>query len=896
MNTTFQVFKDGSFWAVLFFIALFNPLKSQSQGDTSKIAQVEISSRFEEQQKAPEFMQRADNILNVISSQQIKLFPDVNAAEAIQRISGITLQRDQGEGRFVQLRGTPPQLTNFNINGEQIPSPEGDVRFVGLDVIAADQIEKIEVTKALTPDMDADGIGGTVNVVTRSANDSVAKISFSIAGGYNNIRNSPNNYMAMFSFSQRIGKHGFVFGGNKFRNTQGSHNMEFNYSKRPTQEENVFQPVYNDIELRYYEIQRDRTGLNASYTYHIGKKSRISLKGMYNQYEDDEQRHRLVYEFGGGTIINPTKTREASLNRELRDRLKIQEISTINFDGTHQFKRIKLDYGIAYSKAIENRPNEFEIAFSSPNLSFSIDRSQPQWPKFKFTSSRDSGYSVDYSRYLFDGLQNSTSSTESYNTVSKINFKYIIKENSKKKTETSIQIGSKWRHKIKERNHDGFSYEVYWTQFGPGSRQIYTQIGPKMNIANLGIDLQKNNLLNQGYSLGLTPNADKSKEFFKYYFQNFKLDEADTKDELYSSDYKATEDILGNYFMLKHQTLRWNVLMGLRSEITKVSYNGYFFKTYKGRFFDSLEAMSSQQSYNFLLPMFHFKYNLHPNTNLRFAYTNTYSRPNFEDILPYKKEQEGGLGDEIKFGNPNLKFASAHNIDLLIEKYSNQKGLIQAGLFYKRIDNFVFLYKRFVHLDSNFSTAGLKEVTMAQNGLFAHVYGAELTLNKKFSFFKGFWSNFGVYSKYTFTASDAYINERVPVEKLDEVFIYGTDGKGFTYQNNNKERIPLPGQAKHTLNFGIFYDSKDLFMQAVLNYHDNFLVELGQEPTFDIYYGSAARVDLMADYRMNEHWNVFFQGNNLLNTPLMMYLSNENLLKQQEYYSWWLRLGIRNRW
>jgi outer membrane receptor for ferrienterochelin and colicin len=145
MNTTFQVFKDGSFWAVLFFIALFNPLKSQSQGDTSKIAQVEISSRFEEQQKALEFMQRADNILNVISSQQIKLFPDVNAAEAIQRISGITLQRDQGEGRFVQLRGTPPQLTNFNINGEQIPSPEGDVRFVGLDVIAADQIEKIEV-------------------------------------------------------------------------------------------------------------------------------------------------------------------------------------------------------------------------------------------------------------------------------------------------------------------------------------------------------------------------------------------------------------------------------------------------------------------------------------------------------------------------------------------------------------------------------------------------------------------------------------------------------------------------------------------------------------------------------------------------------------------------------
>jgi TonB-dependent receptor len=875
---------------------LYFPIKLNAQNDTGRMKSVTILGRFEEQQKALEYMKNADNILNVISSQQIKLFPDINAAEAIQRISGITLQRDHGEGRFVQLRGTPPQLTNFNINGEQIPSPEGDVRFVGLDVIAADQIERIEVTKALTADMDGDGIGGTVNVVTKTAKETTPKISIAVNGGYNNIRNNRNNFMGMFSFSQRIGNHGFVFGANRYQNIQGSHNMEFNYTKRPTQQDNVFQPVYNDIELRYYEIQRDRTGLNASYTYYIRENSEISIRAMFNSFTDDEQRHRLVYEFGGGTIINPTKTREATLLRDLRNRTKTQEINTINLDGKHNWERWKIDYGIALSHATEDVPNQFEIGFTSPNLSFSIDRSEPNWPKFKFASSRDSSYSLDYQLYKFDGLQTSNSVTTSNNRVIKFNVTHYLNKNEKRNEETYFKTGAKWRHKTKSRDVNGYSYDVYWSQFAPGTRQIYTQIGPKLSLATVGDDLTVTNLLNRGYDMGNSPSVEKSSEFFKFYYQNFKLNESDTKDELYSSDYSATEDIYAGYLMFKHQKRNWSVQLGLRSEFTDVDYNGYFFKTYKGRFFDTLEKLNSSRNYFKLLPMMHLKYTLNRQTNLRFAFTKTYSRPNFEDILPYKKEQEGGLGDEIKFGNPNLRFPDALNFDLLFEHYMPQKGLLQGGIFYKYIDQFVFLYKRFVHLDSNFSTAGLKEVTMAQNGLFAHVYGAEITYNNKFHFLPGIWRNLGIYSNYTYTASEAFINERVTVEKLDEVFIYGSSGNGFVYTNNNQEKLTLPGQAKHSVNLGLFYDSKKLFIQAILNYHDDFLNELGQENTFDTYYGAATRIDLTADYRFKQGWNMFLQANNLTNTPLTMYLGSPDLLKQKEYYSWWFRFGIRHQW
>lgn len=864
----------------------------QGTRDTLKMKGVEILTRFEEQQKALNYMRDADRILSVISSVQIKLFPDVNAAEAIQRISGITLQRDQGEGRFVQLRGTPPQLTNFNINGEQIPSPEGDVRFIGLDVIAADQIEKIEVFKSLTPDMDGDGIAGSVNVVTKAATNEQPNLSVSLSGGYNQIRNSVNQYAAMVSFSQKIKKHGIVVGINSYQSVQGAHNMEFNYTKRPTQNDTTFQPVYNDIEIRDYQVERKRTGINASYTYYIGKKSKISLKGMLNTFSDEELRNRLIYQFGSGTIINPTTTREAKLGIELRHRTKIQTLKSFNLDGTHSFNRCTLDYGIAVSEASEKRPDHFEIGFESQNLAFEVDKTESNWPKIKYTSYRDSQYANDYTRYTFDAINTRSSQVKSTNTVAKFHFTYNLWQPSKDK-EFYLQFGAKWRYKIKSRDQSGFVYDVYWSQFAPGNRQIYMQIGPKLSLATLGKLHNGENILNRGYKMGMVPDYRKSIEFHEFYHQNFKLNESDTKDELYASDYTATENIMGTYGMIKFKKNGWSIVSGFRIETTNVDYAGYLFKTYKGRFFDTLQPLFSSKYYLQILPMFHLKYAQNRNANWRFAVTKTYSRPNFEDILPYKKEQEGGTGDEIQFGNPNLKFAESINVDLLYEKYDKQRGLIQLGIYHKNIDHFVFHYKRFVHLDSNLSTAGLKEVSMAQNGLFANVYGGEISFNRKFTSLGGVFSNFGIYSNYTYTASAAYINERVPVEKLDEVFIYGVDGSGFTYQNINKERITLPGQAKHVINLGLFYDSKRLFTQLIVNFQDKFLLELGQEKTFDTYYAHQWRLDFLSEYHITKYTSGFVQINNINNSPLMMYLGNRDYLKQQEYYSSWGRLGVR---
>ena len=863
------------------------PISIKLKLSNESLNEVVVSGRFEGQQLALYQQKEAVNVKNVISSEQIKEFPDVNAAEAIQRIPGITLQRDQGEGRYVQLRGTPPELTNFNINGEQIPSPEGDVRYVGLDVIAADQIESIEITKALTPDMDGDGIGGNVNIVTKSARDTIPEIKASIAGGYNEIVDD-FNAQGTISYGQRIGKFGFHVNGNFYQNNQGAHNMEFDYLKIPTEQDTNFNPVTKEIELRHYTITRQRIGLSSTLDYQFSENSKVYIKGIYNQFSDDEVRRRVTNDFGSGRIVSENKSLEAKIERDVRARLKIQRINTINVGGEHDIFGAKLDYMMSYALATEEEPNTIEMGFQSQFVDMELDLKEPSWPLINYPGDANNMAAHNYESYEFDELLVSKGSTRDQNITYKVNLQIPL--NPIKGEVGYFKFGTRIRDKDKQRDKIATVYDNYYEIFLPDDRQIYLQQGPPLSLQTVGGEIGEDNMFNRGYDLGMTPDPTAVRGFIEFYEQNFKIAEAATKQESFGEDYSAKEFIRAYYGMYVQEFRKWKFLGGVRYEQTDVVYQGNEIVVYKGRFFESLEPLKSEKTYRFLLPQFHLRYRMNPTTNIKGAATYTFSRPNFEDILPYRQESN----DEVTFGNPDLQFPEAFNLDLMFEKYISANGLLSFGLFYKNIENFIFYYKRFVHLDSSLSTSGLKEVTMANNGNKAYVYGFEVNANFKFKFFDNFLSNFGLYSNYTYTHSDAYIQERTPVESLDEVFIYNPGGGNqFVTESGNQEVIPLPGQAPHSLNLALFYDKKQLFIKLASNYQSAFLHELGQEPDFDVYYDQAFRLDFTADYRITKHIGVFVQALNLTDTPLKLYMGEPDRLKQQEYYSWSARAGIR---
>ncbi|HEY9118022.1 MAG TPA: carboxypeptidase regulatory-like domain-containing protein, partial [Roseivirga sp.] len=128
-----------------------------------------VGDRLKGQAKALNQQRTNANITNVVAADQIGRFPDANIGDALKRIPGITIQNDQGEARNIIIRGLAPQLNSVTLNGERIPSAEGDNRNIQLDLIPSDLIQTIQVNKAVLPDMDADAIGGSVNLVTRSA-------------------------------------------------------------------------------------------------------------------------------------------------------------------------------------------------------------------------------------------------------------------------------------------------------------------------------------------------------------------------------------------------------------------------------------------------------------------------------------------------------------------------------------------------------------------------------------------------------------------------------------------------------------------------------------------------------------------------------------------------------
>jgi TonB-dependent receptor len=239
---------------------------------------------LQRQERALNEQKNAINIKNIVSADQIGRFPDPNSAEAAQRISGVTMQRDQGEGRFILVRGTEPRLNSSAINGEQLPAPEAKVRFVALDVIPADLLEAIEVTKAITPDMDGDSIGGAVNLITKQATGGT-RGSWTLGLGYNDIvSDSLQNLNGSFAQRSADGKTGVVLSGSYHNTNRGSENFEAEYDDGELDE----------FQLRHYTVNRKRYGVQGNFDREFGDSSRFFVKGIFNKYDDDEQRRRRV--------------------------------------------------------------------------------------------------------------------------------------------------------------------------------------------------------------------------------------------------------------------------------------------------------------------------------------------------------------------------------------------------------------------------------------------------------------------------------------------------------------------------------------------------------------------------------------------------------------------------
>jgi TonB-dependent receptor len=791
---------------------------------------VTITGYTQGQAKALNQQKNADNIKNIIAADQIGKFPDPNAAEALQRVPGINIERDQGEGRYVSVRGLAPQFTNTSINGEQIPSPEADVRFVALDAIPSDQLASIEVSKALTPDMDGDAIGGSINLITRTAQSKNALISGSLGGGYNNLMRK-GNVQGQLQYGQRFGKNekfGVLFNSNFYQNNLGSDGVE-----RAVDD--------NEVELRDYELARTRLGLSSSLDYKFNNHHEVYFRTIYSRFTDREWRRRYVF-----------KPEDEEIEKLTKDRFESQSVLALNAGAKHTFKNWFLDYEAQYSYAEQNTPYDNEAGFVA-DIPSTLNFSNPKFPAI--TSEDDY---TNNSLYEFDEIGFGKTIAKDKNRTAKFNIGIPYKING---SDGLIKFGAKYRSKDK-------SYSI--------NQNTYENLGGVPNLDEFEGRPVKDKFFKGRYQMGNPLDIPKLVKYFNANPSQFELQIADKASDEALESYTASEDVFATYLMGRQQINKLMVLGGVRYERTKVSYNSKDVIIAPNGDLEAINPVSGSSVYDFVLPQLHLKYELDKFSNLRAAVTYSYARPNFSEIVP---AQEINREDNVAtVGNAALKPVKALNYDLMAEHYFGSVGIVSAGLFYKKLDNFIY---RRILFNSPYPLTGTPtissiDVIQSQNGNDADVMGVELALQRRLSFIS-FLKDFSVYLNYTYTHSKANIQSRTA----------DADNAGAV------EEIRLPGQSANVGNASLAYEGKKFSARVSLNFNGSYLSEIGGTKEEDIFIKNRMQLDASVGYAINNRFRLFGEVLNLTNQPLQAYQGNTNQYIQREFYSHWMRFGLK---
>jgi TonB-dependent receptor len=886
-------------------------IRMQPGAEKSLKEVVVIGTQKEGQAKALNQQRTADNIKNIVSADLIGRFPDVTVGEALQRVPGVNIERDRGEGGVIQMRGAPPSFTTVNINGEQIPGTQnGGQRNQELSVIPVDQLSSMEVVKAITPDLDGDNIGGTIDLKSPVGKTTQWKGKLELGGGYNNIVQK-TNFIGRASINKRFfandkvknGRLGINAGLSWFETSNGRDRVQYQY-------QNNYTPIRRNggavdttsfrapqfYRLRDLENLRRRIGGSFTADYKFSERSSLTFNYMYTQRFDSDEEKRLQFDLGAGSITAPVWSEGAdgsilSTGANMRRFTHVREFdvktNTFNVEGVHRLSKMTVDYNLFTSLA-DNRNDAGRVYdFRSGGTNSFTARLDGLGTDFLNISDNNKEVNVHdpFRINTFRSFQDRADIIKAQNFSGKINFTlpYQFKGNA-----AIFKFGGKVREINNDRDRE-FS-EFDYTNRG--------YVNEAALFASLVSDREDQQFFKNRVRFGPTNDFRRTDAFINRAFAErpdvFAFDSVNLLNQRSQWFYDARERTQAVYAMTRIQFRKLMLLAGLRYEATQVrNITSSVVLRSPVTAVDTLynRDSTSTANYGLLLPNLHLKYSLGANTNLRAAFTTSFARPNFTDIMP--RANENVQNQTVDLGNTGLRPPRSLNFDLLFEHYFKNIGIISGGLFYKRISNFIYTrnftqdrpVRQFDPVTGTFTTVLLPfNAQQPQNGDVANIYGAEV--NIQYNIDKGLFKGVGIFANYTFTQSRANTFDR----------------KG----------IRLPGQATHTANFALSYEYKKFAIRGMFNFNGAVIRELGPDVVsigrttasrnnfatngdFDQWRADRYQLDVSASYNIGKGFRVYAEFVNLTNRPEAEYLGrigDRSRPLNIEYFDWWNRFGV----
>ncbi|WP_404479451.1 TonB-dependent receptor [Novosphingobium sp. BL-52-GroH] len=809
----------------------------------------------------------ADGVESVLTRDAVGQFPDQNVAESLRRLPGLNILNDQGEGRYVSVRGLDPDLNGTSVNGVRLPAPESTARSVALDVISSDTIESIEVKKSFTPDMDGDFIGASVEINTTSAFDSKKnRYSLSAEGSWNDYSGKVTP-KASFDFTQKIGDDFGIAGSvSYYKRKFETDNVE---ASDWTEAENG-QAWVQSLEYRDYDVERTRINAALSADWRVSDTTKAYVRGNWAQFDDHEYRRRTTFDFSefeddgpssisGGTASFDTDDNEITIERDLKDRFERQRIRSVSLGSDTDTGTWKFNWQASYAKSTEKEtfsldPMRFAADFDDESgVVIDVDNSGRYFPSYSVASG--AGAVNTASNYAFDRLELTTlSDSQDREWAVKADLARTFAGDN---GDFTVQGGAKarWRKK---------SYDFNMTRFDDYDGDF--------TLADV-LGKQTYRLLDMG------PVADKggSADFYLADPTGFEVNADDSLIDSSSSDYAVTEDITAAYLLGRWDSSTLRVIGGVRMEHTRNKLSGNLVaitETEDPQDEDEtittidVSPLSFKRSYTNWLPSLTVRYSPEQNLVARFAGYKTIVRPKLSQLPPLYSINEDG---EAEFGNPDLKPYQAWNFDAGFEYYFANNGAFTLGAFYKSVKDYT--YTSFTTEEGEINGVAYTELRQPVNGDTAEIAGVEVSYSQVFSMLPSPFDGLLTQLNYTYTYARGTV--------LDE------DGVA--------RRINLPNASKNTFNVVLGYEKGPVSLRAAGTFRDKYLDEVGDAADQDRIVNQHFQLDLSAKYKLTENIRLFADWVNVNNAKYYAYqdFAGAQRLLQYEEYGSTVKFGAR---
>ena len=493
----------------------------------------------------------SDTVSDVLTRDAIGQFPDQNVAESLRRLPGINILNDQGEGRFVSVRGLDPELNATSLNGVRLPAPESDVRSVALDVISSDNIESIEVKKSLTPDMDADIIGASIEIETTSAfNRKKNLFTIKAEGSYNRYSDKLTPKGSV-DFSRRLSDSFGISGG-------------LSYYRREFETDNIEADGWDqdngrvfpdEVNYRDYDVERDRISANLNFDFKLDDTTKLYVRSVFSQFDDHEYRRETSLKFdeapssgSGDSVLYDDADGEIKVQRSIKDRFERQRIRSLVFGGESENGDWNAKYSVSWAKSSEMEhgsidPANFERKFEGDGLQVGLNFADPRKPAYSVSGDTADFYSP--SAYPLDDITvTALSDSEDEEYAAKFD---LARQFQTDNGTFTVQAGAKGRWRDKFYNLEA----QYWEN-------------DALTLADV--------LGDQTYrfaDISPVPSKRGARDFFNANRGAFTYNPLDSQFDSAVEDYSVSEDIAAGYLLGRWDSATLRVIGGMRYEHTK---------------------------------------------------------------------------------------------------------------------------------------------------------------------------------------------------------------------------------------------------------------------------------------------------------------------------------------